>query len=101
MTQSFAKSAFCIKSGMAACSSLIVLPSSSQNLTDGVRYALSQLQMSHLTLKDQQLQAIYAVYSGKDVFVFCQLVSVRAYVIKYSPSCLTISLVLLADRRNT
>ena len=76
MTQSFAKSAFCIKiasvfeSGMAACSSSIVSPSSSQNFTDGVPYALSQLQMSHLTLKEQQLQAIYAVYSGKDVFVF-------------------------------
>ena len=55
---------------MAACSSSIVSPSSSQNFTDGVRFALSQLQMSHLTLKDQQLQAIYAVYNRKDVFVF-------------------------------
>ena len=61
MTQLFAKSAFCIKIasvfeiGMAACSSLIVSPSSSQNFTDGVRYALSQLHTSHLTLKDQQL----------------------------------------------
>ena len=55
---------------MAACSSSVVTLSSSQNFTDGVRYALSQLQMSHLTLKDQQLQAINAVYSGKDVFVF-------------------------------
>ena len=62
---------------MATCNSSIVSPSSSQNstsssqnFTDCVRYALSQLRMSHLTLKDQQRQAIYAVYSGKDVFVF-------------------------------
>ena len=40
---------------------------SGQNFDDGVLYALSQ---SHLKLKDQQLQAIHAVYSGKDVFVF-------------------------------
>ena len=43
---------------------------SGQNFDNSVLYALSQLQKSHLKLKDQQLQAIHAVYSGKDVFVF-------------------------------
>ena len=66
MTQSFAKSAFLLKItsmfeiGMAACSSSIVSPSSSQNFTEGVLYALSQLQMSHLTLKDQRFMPFTA-----------------------------------------
>ena len=43
--------------------------SSSQNFDDGVCYALSKLGLSDLSLKKEQKQAIYAVYSGKDVFV--------------------------------
>ena len=43
--------------------------SSSQNFDDGVCYALSQLGLSDLKLTSEQKEAIYAVYSGKDVFV--------------------------------
>ena len=73
MTQSSAWSADCflkVAIVMADASSSDLPFSSYQDFDDGVRYALSQLQKSHLKLKDQQLQAIHAVYSGKDVFVF-------------------------------
>ncbi len=43
--------------------------SSSQNFEDGVCYALSQLGLSDLQLKNEQKQAIYAIYGGKDVFI--------------------------------
>ena len=46
-----------------------VFTCSSQNLysDDGVGYALSQLGLSNLKLKNEQKQAIYVVYGGKDV----------------------------------
>ena len=44
--------------------------SSSQNFDDAVNYALSQLGMSHLSLKQEQKLSIRAVYDRKDVFVF-------------------------------
>ncbi len=37
--------------------------------SNGVRYALSQLEMSHLNLKDEQQRVIREVYRGRDVFV--------------------------------
>ena len=43
--------------------------SSSQNFEDGVRYALSQLGLSDLQLKNEQKLAIHAIFGGKDVFV--------------------------------
>ena len=43
---------------------------SSQTFTDRVCYALLQLWMSHLKLRDQQQQPIHAVYSRKDIFGF-------------------------------
>ena len=55
---------------MASSSSSFPSTSSSHNFADGVNYALSKLGMSHLELKNQQKQAIVAVYEGKDVFVF-------------------------------
>ena len=44
--------------------------SSNQSFNDADHHALSRLEMSHLTLKDKQMEAISAVYSGNDVFVF-------------------------------
>ena len=44
--------------------------SSSPSFNDGVCYALSQLGKASLKLKDQQVEAISAVYDGNDVFVF-------------------------------
>ncbi len=41
-----------------------------ERLLDSEGYALSQLGMPHLKLKEQQQQAILAVYGGMDVFVF-------------------------------
>ena len=56
---------------------LVLLNLRSNTLTDdGVCYALSQLGVSDLKLKNEQKQAIYAVYGGKDV-VF-QLASEKA-----------------------
>ena len=47
--------------------------SSSQNFDDdfdnGVCYALLRLGLSDLKMKNEQKQAIYAMYSGKDVFI--------------------------------
>ena len=45
-----------------------------QNFTDSVCYALLQLRMSDLKLKDWQQQAIQAVYDGNDI-LFCQVLS--------------------------
>lgn len=44
--------------------------SSSQKFDDAVSYALSQLKMSHLCLKQEQKLSIHAMYERKDVFVF-------------------------------
>ena len=44
--------------------------SSSQNFEDGLCYALSQLGLSDLQLKNEQKQAIYVIYGGKDVNLF-------------------------------
>ena len=41
-----------------------------QNFDGSVCYALSKLGLSGLTLKNEQKQAIYAVYGRKDVFVY-------------------------------
>ena len=54
---------------MAVSFSSCTSTSSSQNFDDGVCYALSQLGLSDLKLKNEQKQAIYAMYVGKDVFV--------------------------------
>ena len=49
--------------------SCVSCTSSSQNFDDGVCYALSKLGLSDLKLKNEQKEAIYEVYGGKDVFV--------------------------------
>ena len=43
---------------------------SSTNFEDGLCYALSQLGLSNLQLKNEQKQAIHAIYSGKDVLAY-------------------------------
>ena len=44
--------------------------SSFQNFDDAVHYALSQLGMSHLSLKSEQRESIMGIYDKKDVFMF-------------------------------
>ena len=56
--------------------------SSSPSFNDGVCYALSQLGKASLKLKDQQVEAISAVYDGNDVFVFL-LALARVSVFRY------------------
>ena len=43
-------------------------PSSSQNFSASLLYALAELQMSHLGLKDEQERAMCAILEGNDVF---------------------------------
>ena len=43
--------------------------SSSQNFDDSLCYTLSQLGLSDLQLKNDQKQAMFAIYGGKGVFV--------------------------------
>ena len=40
-----------------------------QNFIESVQYALSQLNMSHLKLKEEQEKVVRAIFEGKDVFV--------------------------------
>ena len=40
-----------------------------QNFIESVQYALSQLKMSHLKLKEEQEKVVRAIFEGKDVFV--------------------------------
>ena len=47
----------------------VLCSSSSQNFENGLCYILSQLGLSDLQLKNEQKQAIYAIYVGKDVLV--------------------------------
>ena len=42
----------------------VLCSSSSQNFEDGLCYALSQLGLSDLQLKNEQNQAIYTIYNG-------------------------------------
>ena len=60
-------------------------------------YALSQLQILDLKLKDWQQQAIHAVYDGNDIF-FCQVLAL--FVIKSFLSFLTIGMAYLVVRRD-
>ena len=55
---------------MAVSSCTVSCSTFCQSFNDGLFYALSQLGMSDLTLKDEQKQTINAVYGGSDVFVF-------------------------------
>ena len=47
--------------------SCIVFANSSQNVDYGVCYALFRLGPSDLKLKNEQKEAIYTVYGGRDV----------------------------------
>ena len=58
-----------VSSSVSCEVSCVSCTSSSQNFDDGVCYALSQLGLSDVKLKEEQKQAIYSVYGGKDVFV--------------------------------
>ena len=44
--------------------------SSCSSLSESLTYALSSLQMSHLSLKPEQQPSIEAIYEGHDVFVW-------------------------------
>ena len=48
-------------------------------------YALVQLGMPQLSLKEEQKQAIHAIYSSSDIFVRCLLNSGRVYLSKTLP----------------
>ena len=75
--------------------------SSSQNFEDGVRYALSQLGLSDLQLKNEQKLAIHAIFGGKDVLTsfVCQLASAKVSAFRYFLSSSTTSVVWLVVRR--
>ena len=66
-------------------------PSYSQNISASLLYALAELQMSHLGLKDEQERAMRAILEGNDVLCCCQLASVRVSATKLFLSCSTIS----------
>ena len=51
----------------AVCAQIAV--SLSQSLVEDMAYALSQLRMQHLKLKEEQQRAIEAICHGDDVFV--------------------------------
>ena len=44
-------------------------PSSSQNFSASLLYALAELEISHLGLKDEQERAMRAILEGNDVFM--------------------------------
>ena len=39
-----------------------------------IQYALSQLKMSHLMLKEEQEKEVRAIFEGEDVLFCCQLI---------------------------
>ena len=72
-----------------------------QSFNDAVHHALLRLEMSHLTLKDKQVEAISAVYGGSDVFVFLPTGFGKASVFKFFPSCSTTRWVAFLVRMRT
>lgn len=43
--------------------------SSTASFPDALAYALAQLSLSHISVKDEQRSAIRAIYEGRDLFV--------------------------------
>ena len=66
-------------------------PSSSQNFSANLLYALAELQMSHLGLKDEQERAMLQFWKAMMFLCCCQLALVRVSATKLFLSCSTIS----------
>ena len=62
-----------------ACGTSVV--SSSPCFSQAVSYALQKLQMSHISIKEEQRLSMKAIFDGQDVFV--RLPTGQAKVIRY------------------